>query len=523
MRQPDMLLIDRFEATARERPDHLFLRYVAEDPADDVLVTYGEADRAASRFAAALRARGVVRGDTVAILLPNMPNWLLWHFANQKIGATTCTLNPDLLPGDLAGLIGIAGASVVVTGAALASLAGAIRAAGAQVLFLDQDTGAELGEAGRAPDVGHVARDPAIAADANLSVVFTSGTTGARSKAVLMPVGNVVRFAGAYKDMLGLDGGDRLMMVTPLYHAAALHWTTGMAVLCGGSLVLADRFRKSQFWHQADRAGATVIWTMAAVLFILLTEPAGAAERSAMSRMKVVFGNGAAGRAREIIARWGPVFRDGFGMSEAFGTLTDADSFDTGEPYPCAGRAVPGIEMRLRDPQTGAFVGPREQGEIVMRYGQGFGGYLGDPEATAQVVRDGWFHTGDIGYVDETGRLFFVDRLKEIIRRGGKNISAKEIENVLLTHPAVAEAAAIGKPDDILGETVMVLLVAKDPGYSFTLDEIRAFCKDRLAAYKWPAGIVTLKAEALPRTPTGKIKKLSLKQQLREGTGAFAS
>lgn len=521
--RPDVLLIDRFEETAKARPDHLFLRYVAENEADDVTITYREADRMASRFAAALRARGVGRGDRVAILLPNMPNWLLWHFANQKIGATTCTLNPDLLPDDLAGLIGIAGAGIVVTSRALASLAEKIAAAGAKVLFLDQDSGGELGATDRAPDVGHVGRDPAISADANLSIVFTSGTTGARSKAVLMPVGNVVRFAGAYKDMLGLDGDDRLMMVTPLYHAAALHWTTGMAVLSGGSLILADRFRKSQFWRQADRAGATVIWTMAAVLFILLTEAPSEAERSAMSRMKVVFGNGAAGRAREIIARWGSAFRDGFGMSEAFGTLTAADSFDTGEPYPCAGRAVPGIEMRLRDPETGAFVGPREQGEIVMRYGQGFVEYLGDPEATAQVVRDGWFHTGDIGYVDETGRLFFVDRLKEIIRRGGKNISAKEIENVLLSHPDVAEAAAIGKPDDILGETVMALLVAKDPQRTFALEEIHAFCEGRLANYKWPANVATLNAETLPRTPTGKIKKLSLKQQLRDRTGVFAS
>lgn len=523
MRQADMLLIDRFEETAKARPDHLFLHYVAENAADDVLVTYGEADRAASRFAAALRARGVARGDTVAILLPNMPNWLLWHFANQKIGATTCTLNPDLLPDELTAFIGLAGARMVVTSRELAPLAEAIRAAGANALFLDQESGGELGWTDRAPDVGHIARDPAIAPDANLSIVFTSGTTGARSKAVLMPVRNVVQFAGAYKDLLGLDGSDRLMMVTPLYHAAALHWTTGMAVLAGGSLVLADRFRKSQFWQQADRAGATVIWTMAAILFILMTEEPGEAERSAMSRIKVLFGNGAAGRAQEIIARWGSVFRDGFGMSEAFGTLTDSDSFDTGEPYPCAGRAVPGIEMRLRDPETGAFVGPREHGEIVLRYGQGFMEYLGDPEATAQVVRDGWFHTGDLGYVDETGRLFFVDRLKEIIRRGGKNISAKEIENVVLNHPAVAEVAAIGKPDDILGETVMVLLVAKDPQHRFSLEEIHAFCQDRLAPYKWPAGVATLKAETLPRTPTGKIKKLSLKQQLRDGTGAFAS
>jgi acyl-CoA synthetase (AMP-forming)/AMP-acid ligase II len=257
-----------------------------------------------------------------------------------------------------------------------------------------------------------------------------------------------------------------------------------------------------------------------AIPFILLTQPPVDTEQRVLRHLTSIFAAGAGSRSREIFERWGPIFIDGFGMSETPGTLTGPDSFDHDEPFPCVGRAVPGIDLRIADLETGETCAPRQHGEIVVRYGLGFAGYFGNPAAFAEAVRNGWFHTGDIAYADETGRVFFVDRIKDIIRRGGENLSAREIEQVLGAHPEVAEAFAVAKPDRVLGETVCAYLVPKQPGRAFSLEEIRTFCEGRLAPIKLPEDVRTVAGDTLPRTPTGRVQKFRLKKALREEAGA---
>jgi len=507
-----MLLIDHFEATARDHPERLFLHFVSD--AGDTQLTYREANRLASSFARQLVQLGIGRGDVVAMLMTNEPEWLSYHFANQKLGVTTTTLNTELRVEELSQLVTSAGVIALLHSPALVENAQAIQAkvreaTGRQITLVD--THAAVGA-----DDSHLPRDAAITATDHLSIVFTSGTSGSKSKGVIASVGNVSSGVEGYMNRLELGSEDRIMLVTPLFHASALHWGVGMAISCGGTIVLADRFSRRSFWDQAQRSGATVIWTMGAILLMLLTDPTSDAERQAMKKIRVVFGNGGAPRRNDFVRRWGPIFFDGYGSSETFGTLTDDDCFDTGEPYTCTGRLVPGVSLGIQDPETGRELPVGEIGEIVSPFGSGFAGYVDDAAATAESIRNGWFRTGDLGFFDNTGRLFFVDRVKDIIRRAGENIAAREVEQILQEMPGVAEVVAVAKPDIILGEVVAVYIVPEVESRHFDLEEVQAFSESRLASYKWPQEVLNTTASLLPRTHTGKIKKGVLKQQLRE-------
>jgi acyl-CoA synthetase (AMP-forming)/AMP-acid ligase II len=510
-----MILIDHFEETARTTPEREFLYFAAPDPGDDAVMSYAEADRRASATARQLRARGISRGDVVALMLPNGPDWLIWYLACQKIGAITCGLNSQLLVPELVANVDDVEARVIVATPGTMAKARDV----AQGCRHEPEIAKPTKYHGDEP----LARDPALGESDTVSVIFTSGTTGVRPKALTVPHSALVHGMAWYLRELGYRSDDRIMIVTPLFHGAALNWAVSMALIAGATLVVTEHFSASRFWDQAERSRATVLWTLAAIPFILLTLPPSDAERRALMHLRNLFAAGAGIRWREITDRFGPIFLDGFGMSETPGTLTGPDSFDHDEPFPCVGRPVPGVDLRIVDPETGETCPPRTTGEIVVRYGQGFSGYLNNPEAFTEAVRDGWFHTGDLAYCDETGRIFFVDRIKDIIRRGSENLSAREIEQAMIAHPEVAEAYAVAGPHPILGEIVCAFLVPREAGRVFGLDEIRAFCAGRLATIKLPEEVRTVASESLPRTPTGRVKKFRLKEQLRAEAAASAS
>lgn len=520
MAMPDCgLLIDYFESVARQAPDRLFLTFVGDEPVDDLRMSYGEANQRASRYARVLLRAGAQRGDRIGLLMHNSPDWLLWYFACQKIGVGLCALNPDLLEAELAELARRGTLPILVVAPELYPKARAVQATVPclqTILGPAPAEGVTPIDAQANDDVGPpLWRDPGILPTDALSVVFTSGTTSPRSKGVIEPVGNIVRGVQAYQAQLRFTPQDRLMLVTPLFHAAALNWGVTMTVLAGASIVLARRFSASHFWQQAERGGSTVLWTMGAIVQILLLQPPSPDERNAARRLRLIFGVGAGARHRQVQERWQVELIDGYGSSETPGTLTDRECFDLADPFPCVGRPVEGIDLRIVDPETGAECAPRQVGEIVARFGQGFAGYLGDEEATRESVRDGWFHTGDLAYVDETGRFYFVDRLKDIVRRGGENLSAREIEQAIARHPAIAEATVVPKPHAVLGEVVAVFVVPRASCVAPDLTELRSFCAAHLPPFKWPEELRVVAMDDLPRTPTGRVRKFMLKQQLR--------
>lgn len=501
-----MLLIDYFERTASERPDNPFVHYVDDEPSSDAVLSYAEANLLASACAEELRNAGVCKGNVVALLLPNSAQWLVWYLACQKLGAICSGLNPQLSDSELLQSLRVLDTRHLVCASGDAERGRNARQSIPELRLLLNFPGV----GGREP----VERDPVLSREDGLSAIFTSGTTGATPKAALQVHGAVVDAIGNYIRHLGIQAQDRIMLVTPLTHSAALNWGVSLAIMSGATLVLAKKFSASRFWAQADRARPTVLWTMNTILFILLTQPPSNAEARASRQLRLIFGAGSAPRWRQLTQRWHCTVLDGYGMTETFGTLTDADCNSLSGAHACIGRPVKGIDMHIVDPQTGTECAPGVTGEIVTRFGQGFAGYINNPAAFADAVRDGWFHTGDMAFRDEQERYFFVDRLKAIIRRGGENISSIEIEECLAQHPEVLEAIAFPVPHDILGETVMVALVARDAERIFTLDEIRAFCGLRLAPFKWPEHVRTITAEEVPRTVSGKVRKPLLARSL---------
>jgi acyl-CoA synthetase (AMP-forming)/AMP-acid ligase II len=506
------LIIDQFEAVAQETPDQTYMKFLGETAADDRAISYEDANARASGLARVLLSIGVGFGDSVGIIAPNCINWLISYFAIQKIGAVACAMNSDFCAEDLASHLTVIEARVVI-GMTSAQAPRGIK----NYIAMTPDTNEFLVDGKPVElDLTPMRRDPRIEGGDAMSIVFTSGTTGTMPKAVLEPHGNLFRGAAGYLERLQLNSSDSIMMTTPVFHASALNWGVSMAILCGGTLLLAERFRASLFWEQTLRGGATGIWTLAAIPFILLRYPVTDAERAALKRIHFFFAAGCGAREREVKERWGSCIYDGWGMSETFGSLTDQNSWGLDESYACLGTPVTGMTMAIADTETGEILPAREHGEIVSRHGEGFIRYFGDPSITDEALRNGWFRTGDIGYRDEHGRFFFVDRLKDIIRRGGENISSREIETALATHPSILEVHALPAPDTEMGETVCVFVVLKPGVAAPTLEDIRNHAACTLAKFKLPELMQIVDQDDLPRTPSGRVRKNILKAQLRE-------
>jgi carnitine-CoA ligase len=312
--------------------------------------------------------------------------------------------------------------------------------------------------------------------------------------------------------MLGLGPAERGIVVTPFFHGNGMGGLTS-ALLYGASVVFPRRFSARRFWQLVDRYRPTYLWTLSPIVNILLGRPPGPHERRHDLRVGVVLG--AAGAAALIEERFGFAVIDWYGMTEAgMGTYTRLGE----ERRPgSAGRRFPDSTMTiLRDDGTEAD--PGEVGEVGFRLGTiTFDGYLKDEEATRSAVDGQFFRTGDLGYFDPEGYFFFVDRKKDIVRRGGENISSIEIETVMRAFPGVGDAAIVGKPDPVLGERVVAFVV---PGTEGRPDpaEVQAHVAAHLAHFKVPEEILFI--DELPRTATGKVIKKQLREQLPRDAGA---
>jgi acyl-CoA synthetase (AMP-forming)/AMP-acid ligase II len=251
---------------------------------------------------------------------------------------------------------------------------------------------------------------------------------------------------------------------------------------------------------------------MAPILHILMATPPSSIERE--HGMRALFVLGAGPGAQAIETRFAAPVVDCYGMSECpCGTYTRLQE----ERRPgSAGRAFPHVELRIMR-TDGTFADPEEVGEAVFKHGRIFDGYLDDPQETARAVRDGWFHTGDLGRLDADGYFYFVDREKDVIRRGGENISSQEVEAGLRTHPGVADVAAVATPDPVLGERVAAVVVPT-AGHAPTLAELRGHARGVLADYKLPELVVL--REQLPRTANGKVQKFVLREALAAAPAA---
>ncbi|WP_020665116.1 class I adenylate-forming enzyme family protein [Amycolatopsis benzoatilytica] len=437
--------------------------------------------------ASVLRARGVRAGDVVAVLLPNRVEFVVTLFAAWRLGAAVTPVNPELTDGEAAFQISDAGAKVVV---------------GQSDSPLVTVRVEELATA--APDEGPVADDEhAIAL-----LIYTSGTTG-KPKGVILDHANVRAMTEMIVSGLELGPADHSLLILPLFHVNGIVVSVLSPLLAGGRSTIAGRFRAGTFFDLVERVRPTYFSAVPAIYALLAGLPETVRPDTSSLRLVVC---GAAPMPAELIQRveerFGVVVVEGYGLSE--GSCASTLNPLAGPRKPgTVGRPLPGQEVRLMDAR-GQLVadGP---GEVVVRGPNVMRGYLNRPDATAETIVDGWLHTGDVGRFDEDGYLVLVDRIKDMIIRGGENLYPKEIENVLHTHPAVLEAAVVGAPDPVLGE-LPVATVTLYPSARASEAELLQHCRERLTRVKVPVRVDVV--PALPRNPVGKIDKPALRREL---------
>ena len=478
-----MMMLDVLRERAVSRAAQPFLRHEGR------AVTYADFDRLANRAAHALGAAGVVAGDRVTLALGNSLEYVVAAFGVLKAGAVLNPVNPALGEAELGYILGHCEPRVVVTDEASDAR---LRGLGARTL-----AAASLAAAG--PETPPEVR---IGPDDYSTLLYTSGTTG-RPKGVLFTHGRTGTSGPHFIQAMGLTADDVILAVTPLFHGNAWGAVT-TALYAGGTAAFAGTFSASAFWPLVHEVGATVLYTLGTVLAMLLVREPSELERS--NPLRVILGLGSAPIRERVIARFG--VRDVlecFGSTDA-GVVTITPLGAPPRPGSC-GPAVPGVRLEIRG-EDGRALPPRQVGEIAVWSPARMAAYFRDPEATAAALRDGWFLSGDLGFLDEDGWLHFVDRKRDVIRRGGENVSSVLVEKTLREHPRVVEAAVIGVPDPVLGQEIKAYVVTSAPVGE---DELRAFAAERLAKFQVPR--LWEFRDSLPKTPTQRIEKYRLRQE----------
>jgi fatty-acyl-CoA synthase len=501
-------------AAAERAPDQPALISGDPDPARRRQWRYGELLAEAERAAQALLAR-FEPGDRVAVWAANCPKWVLLEFAAGLAGVTLVTVNPAYQADELAHVLGHSGASGIFLAedyrgsslpAILATVRGRLPRLREVIPLGEWDSFCASGNGGRLPEV-----DPADPAQ----ILYTSGTTG-RPKAAVLTHRGLTNNARLAAGAIGMRAGDALVNPMPLFHVAGGGLLTLGLVQSTGTQVLMLHFDPGLALDLTETYGGACFGGVPTMLSAMLSHPSLA--RRDLSSLRYALSGGApvpAELVRRVEAALGIPFVITFAQTESSCSITATRAGDTADDRAeTIGRPLPQTEVKIINPRTGATVAPRTIGEICARGCLVMRGYLGNPEATgAAIDRDGWLHTGDLGSMDERGYCRIEGRIKEMIIRGGENIYPREIEAVLLSHPAVAEVAVVGVADRFWGEVVgaVVRTAAEAPP---TEAELSEFCRGRLAAYKIPAR--WLFTSSFPLTTTGKIRKDVLSAQLAD-------
>jgi long-chain acyl-CoA synthetase len=476
-------------------------------------LTYSQLDELSDRFAAGLRQTGVAVGEPVAIQLPNIPHFLIAYFGILKNGSVAVPLNVLLKAPEVEYQLSDCGARTLITWSGVAAEA----AKGAAAAGLDSIYVAEVG----VPNAEHVGVpvetllsnsgdapfEPTDPGDIAV-IVYTSGTTG-RPKGAELTHFQLLMNADTPGRLFGIEPTDIVLVVLPLFHVFGLSSILNVCVRFAATMSLVPRFEPAKVLEVIERDGVTIFEGVPTMYISLLNHPD--IDKYDLSTLRVGISGGAP-MAAEVLDdfehRFGIVILEGYGLSETASTSTFNVSAKERKIY-SVGKPIWGVEVQIWDEHGNRLTaGPEHVGEIVVRGVNTMRAYHNRPEATAEAFEGGWFHTGDVGYEDEEGFLFILDRKKDLIIRGGYNVYPREVEEVLYTHPSVAEAAVIGIPHDRLGEDVKAFIELK-PGMAATEDELVLYAKERLAAYKYPRQLEF--RSDLPKLATGKIDKAALR------------
>ncbi|WP_179401011.1 class I adenylate-forming enzyme family protein [Burkholderia guangdongensis] len=510
----------------------------------DGALSYAALDAQSDALASAWLERGCSRGDRIAIYLQNLPQFVIALVAAWKLGAVAVPVNPMNRARELRVLLADSGARMLVCHESLyadvvhpfllqeaeAAARGepAVQTAVMTTSELEWQTrndprlfsNAQRRPADGAEDLSTVIaayrgrRPPPVrlAPDDVAMLVYTSGTTGV-PKGAMNTHGNVAFNAQVYRDWIGLREGGPILGVAPLFHITGLVGHIGAAFICAAPLILACRFEPGVILDAIREHRAEFVIGSITVFIALMNHPG--ATREHLASMRRIYSGGAPIPPSVVDAfrdRFGLYIHNGYGLTE---TNSPTHCVPVGREAPvdpasgalAVGVPVFNVESYIGDDE-GRPLPVGEVGEIISRGPMIVPGYWNKPAESAKAIVDGYFRTGDVGFMDAQGWFYLVDRKKDMINAGGYKVWPREVEDVLYTHPAVREAAVVGVPDSYRGETVKAVVSLK-PGAQATPDALVAYCKERMAAYKYPR-IVEIIAE-LPKTVTGKILRRELR------------
>jgi len=474
------------------------------------VISYGEMAGRVRALASGLHQQGVGPGDVVGLLSYNCPEFLQTIFAVNYLGAIVMPINWRLAAPEVRFILQHAEARVLVSDPSLVHVADQAT----------QDLGHALLKVSIGPndrpewktltdlEVGDAPLQVRAEPDDIHRLMYTSGTTG-RPKGVMLTHGNLAWKNLAHLVEFGFTSADLGLACGPLYHVGALDLTTTTLLAAGASIIIHRTFDAAAVVDELERSRVTTVWLAPAMVNAIMALPN--VESRDLSSVRVIINGGEKMPIPliERIARTFPSawFADAYGLTETVSGDTFLDRDHIVSKLGSVGRPCLHLELEVWD-QAGAPMPAGDRGEIVLRGPKVFKGYWRDPEATERAFAGGWFHTGDIGVMDEDGYVFIVDRLKDMIVSGGENIAGSEVERVLYEHPAVVEAAVVGRADERWGEVPVAFVVLR-PGHSTTEEELTAHCAAQLAKFKVPKAVTFL--DALPRNPSGKVLKRDLR------------
>lgn len=480
---------------------------------EDRQITYGQLDSQASRLADSMKQKGVKQGDRVALYLPNIPEFIICYMASLKIGAIAVSVNPMLKSAELEYILSDSGSVLLCTvGELLPNVKRKGYPALQHVLICEGDAQGNptiddwVGEASEALRAADLDREETAV------ILYTSGTTGFPKGATLTH-GNVVSNSWSAAHHSGYTADDRLSLFLPLFHVFGQNYIMNGTFNACATLLLFRRFVPDEVLKFFDQHRVTLFFAVPTIFINLLNMDLSAYD---LSSIRYEF-SAAATMPEEISIKWKERF--GRRIFEGYG-LTESSPFacynhDYCHKFGSIGTPVENVEVKIMD-EFDAEVAPGEWGEICIKGPGVMKGYWNKPEETANALRNGWLHSGDIGKKDEEGYVYIVDRVKDMINAAGFKVWPAEVEHYLYRHPAIKELAVYGIPHPEKGEAVCASIVLKE-GAQATSEEIIAYCRENMAAYKIPKRVEFV--QELPKSATGKILKRTLRAESEPKAG----
>ena len=516
---------DFFELAAQKSPDKVFVEISGQE------FTYRQAQKKVLQTAAMFQAIGVNQGDRVCLFMPNCPEYLFCWFGLSVLGAIGVPINTAYKRDEMAFILNDAEAKALVahqTLAAVAEEAAALAPSIEHKLLVEPGNPREDNLSGwtvftQALDqAAELTSRPKVDPDSVCMLVYTSGTTG-NPKGVMVTHKMYVAAGQGFSQWTMATSEDRFFTCLPFYHANIQYYSTMGALASGATLVIADRFSASRFWDQVREAKATVVNFIGMMMPVLSKNDVSPSD----SQNTVRLFYGSPSFPTEFLADFQKRFATniivGFGMTETcYGTIevigqerrSGSSGLARQHPDP---RFI--NEIRISDQETGEAIGTGTVGEITIKNPATMPGYWRNEEQTKFSLRDGWLYTGDLGWMDDDGFLYFVDRKKDIIRRRGENISSQEVEDVIKRHPDVLDCAVVAVPSD-LGEDEVKAYILPRQGAVLNPEDVVYWCADNLAYFKVPRYLEM--REDLPRTPSLRVRKDLLRKEKEDPTeGCF--